>query len=168
MGNVRGNYSDYEGAADKFVPLDKSLPFLDWLSLGHDSSGEAAEKDTLGHHFLPRLPGPPRGGTAQTPAPRRKPGQLCQAQVPSQSRHRHLAQSPSSSRGVRAGAMGCQQARSGASDPMRGCGPDAAGYLKRSSSSSSRLSTLVTRTLRRSLGGSPPPRSSSGACGDDM
>lgn len=112
MGNVRGNYSEYAGAADKFVPLDKSLPFLDWLPLGHDSSGEAAEKDTLGHHFLPRLPGPPRGGNAQTPAPRRKLGQLCQAQVPSQSQHRHLAQSPSSSREVQAGAMGWQQARS--------------------------------------------------------
>lgn len=106
MRNVRGNYSEYAGAADKFVPLDKSRPFLDWLSLGPDFSGEAAEKDTLGHHFLPRLPGPPRGGNAQTPASRRKPGQLCQAQVPSQSQHRHLAQSPSSSRGYKQGQWG--------------------------------------------------------------
>ena len=51
---------------------------------------------------------------------------------------------------------------------MGECRPDAAGYLNRSSSSGSRLSTLVTRTLRRSPGGSPPPCWSSGACEDDM
>lgn len=50
--------------------------------------------------------------------------------------------------------------------PKEGCGPDAASYLKRSSSSGSRLSTLVTRTLRRSPGGSPLPCPSSGACGE--
>lgn len=52
--------------------------------------------------------------------------------------------------------------------PNEGCVPDAASYLKRSSSSGSRLSTLVTRTLRRSPEGSPLPCSSSWACGEDM
>lgn len=151
--------SDCKELRTRLFPRTNYCPFRAGSQVGA-SRGGCCEGYLGSSLYLPRLPGYSRDEAAQSPAPG-KPGQLPQAQVPSQLRQRHRAQSPSSSRGYEQRQWGCSN-----QDPDAGVRTRCGRLPEEILVQRLELGTLVTRTLRRSLGGSRRPVRLPGLRGD--